>query len=77
MYNQMNIPEIINKGKEAGGDIIDKGIDLIKEIFVNVKVDINSNNSALAGIVVDEIERTPQLKASLASSIVKGINDYA
>lgn len=77
MYNQMNIPEIINKGKEAGGDIIDKGIELIKEIFVNVKVDINSNNSALAGIVVDEIERTPQLKASLASSIVKGINDYA
>lgn len=77
IYNQMNIPEIINKGKEAGGDLIEKGIDLIKEIFVNVKVDINSNNSALAGIVVDEIERTPQLKASLASSIVKGINDYA
>lgn len=76
IYNQMNIPEIINRGKEAGEKMIDKGIEIIKDFTVNVKVDINSNNTLLAGIVVDEIERTPQLKSSLTASIVKSMNDY-
>jgi hypothetical protein len=76
IYNQMNIPEIINKGKEAGGDLINKGIELIKEIVLNVKVDINSNNSMLAGIVVDEINKNPQLKADFVSNIVKSTKTY-
>ena len=76
IYNQMNIPEVINKGKEVGGDLINKGIELIKEIVLNVKVDINSNNTMLAGIVVDEISKNPQLKADFVSNIVKSTKTY-
>lgn len=78
----INIEDIKNKAGEMlekGGGKAKEAYEDIKKFFgeLTVKVDINSNNTVLAGIIVDEIDRTPQLKASLASSIVKRIDDYA
>jgi hypothetical protein len=77
----INVEDLKNKGGnmlEKGGEKAKEAYDEIKKFFgeLTVKVDINSNSPELAGIVVNEIERNPQLKASLASNIVKSTNDY-
>ena len=77
----INVEDIKNKAGEMlekGGDKAKEAYDEIKKFFgeLTVKVDINSNSPELAGIVVNEIERNPQLKASLASNIVKSTNNY-
>jgi hypothetical protein len=77
----IDIEDIKNKAEEIlekGGDKAKEAYDEIKKFFgeLTVKVDINSNSPELAGIVVNEIERNPQLKASLASNIVKSTNNY-
>lgn len=68
--------DLYKGGKEKGRELINEGLEKLG-IDLRVSVDINSNNTLLAGIIVDEIERTPQLKATLASSIIKSIKDYA
>ncbi len=77
----INVDGIKNKTQdllEKGGDKAKEAYDEIKKFFgeLNVKVDINSNSPELAGIIVNEIERNPQLKATLASNIVKSTNNY-
>ena len=77
----INVEDIKNKAGEMlekGGEKAKEAYDEIKKFFgeLTVKVDINSNSPELAGIVVNEIERNPQLKASLASNIVKSTNNY-
>lgn len=66
-------------------DLLEKGVDKAKDVYkdvkdffgqVDVKVDINSSSTQLAGIVVDEIAKNPQLRAELASNIVKNTKNY-
>jgi len=77
--------ETYNEYAPQGKELLEKGIDKTKEIYrevkdffgeLNVKVDINSNSSELAGIIVSEISRNPQLRAELASNIVKNTKNY-
>jgi hypothetical protein len=77
----INVEDLKNKG----GNMLEKGGEKVKEAYedlkkfigeLNVKVDINSSSPELASIIINEIERTPQLKASLASNIVKITNTY-
>jgi hypothetical protein len=77
----INVEDIKNKTQELlekGGEKAKEAYDEIKKFFgeLNVKVDINSNSPELAGIIVNEIDRNPQLKATLASNIVKSTNTY-
>jgi hypothetical protein len=66
--------ELFEKGKEKGGELLNDA----KNFFgsVDIKVDINSNSSQLAGIVVDEISKNPQLRAEFVSNIVKNTKAY-
>ena len=77
--------ETYNEYAPQGKELLEKGIDKTKEIYrevkdffgeLTVKVDINSNSSELAGIIVSEISRNPQLRADLASNIVKNTKNY-
>jgi hypothetical protein len=77
----INLEDIKNKTQELlekGGEKAKDTYEDLKKFFgeLNVKVDINSNSPELAGIIVNEIERNPQLKATLASNIVKSTNNY-
>lgn len=67
--------EILDKGLEKGKEMFNNA----KEFFgaIDIKVDINSNSSQLAGIVVDEISKNPQLRAEFVSNIVKNTKAYA
>ncbi len=66
--------ELFEKGKEKGSELLNDA----KNFFgsVDIKVDINSNSSQLAGIVVDEISKNPQLRAEFVSNIVKNTKAY-
>lgn len=79
---QETIDEYIPKAKE----LMEKGVEKGKEVFkdakeffgsVDIKVDINSSSTQLAGIVVDEISKNPQLRAEFVSNIVKNTKAYA
>jgi hypothetical protein len=79
---QETIDEYIPKAKELMEKGIEKGKEMYKdakEFFgsVDIKVDINSSSTQLAGIVVDEISKNPQLKAEFVSNIVKNTKAYA
>ena len=67
--------EILDKGLEKGKEMFNNA----KEFFgaIDIKVDINSNSTQLAGIVVDEISKNPQLRAEFVSNIVKNTKAYA
>lgn len=69
--NLPSLDNIKNKGKELINEGLEKlGIDL------TVKVDINSNSTLLAGIVVDEIEKNPRIAAEFVSKILKPSNTF-
>jgi hypothetical protein len=77
--------EIYNEYAPKAKDLLEKGTEKVKEGYkdlkefigeLNVKVDINSSSPELAGIVVNEISRNPQLRAELASNIVKNTKNY-
>ncbi len=79
---QETIDEYIPKAKE----LMEKGVEKGKEMYkdakdffgsVDIKVDINSSSTQLAGIVVDEIAKNPQLRAEFVSNIVKNVKAYA
>jgi hypothetical protein len=77
----INVEDLKNKAGnmlEKGGEKAKEAYEDLKKFFgeLNVKVDINSNSPELAGIIVNEIDRNPQLKATLASNIVKSTNTY-
>lgn len=78
--------EVIDEYGPKAKEILDKGLEKGKELFkeakeffgaVDIKVDINSNSTQLAGIVVDEISKNPQLRAEFVSNIVKNTKAYA
>ncbi len=78
--------EAIDEYGPKAKEILDKGLEKGKEMFkeakeffgaIDIKVDINSNSSQLAGIVVDEISKNPQLRAEFVSNIVKNTKAYA
>jgi len=68
------VEKVLESVKEAAG----KGYETVKEIVTKlvVSVDVNSSSSELTGMVVNEINRNPQLRSDLASSMVKSIKDY-
>lgn len=69
------IPEnLIEKSKGKLQELNNNVKDFIGQL--DLKVDINSNSTQLAGIVVDEISKNPQLRAELASNIVKNTKNY-
>ena len=77
--------ETYDKYLPKGKDLFEKGVDKAKDVYqdvkdffgqIDVKVDINSSSTQLAGIVVDEIAKNPQLRAELASNIVKNTKNY-
>ncbi len=69
--NLPSFDNIKNKGKELINEGLEKlGIDL------KVQVDINSNSTQLAGIVVDEISKNPQLRSEFVSNIIKSTKTY-
>ncbi len=79
---QETIDEYIPKAKELMEKGVEKGKEMYKdakEFFgsIDIKVDINSSSTQLAGIVVDEISKNPQLKAEFVSNIVKNTKAYA
>lgn len=66
--------ELLERGAEKAKEGYKDLKDFIGEL--NVRVDINSNSSELAGIIVSEISKNPQLRAELASNIVKNTKNY-
>jgi hypothetical protein len=68
------LPEDLRKKSEP---LIERGKEYLREAFdLNVKVDINSNSSQLAGIVVDEISKNPSLRAEFVSNLVKSSKTF-
>jgi uncharacterized protein YejL (UPF0352 family) len=78
MYNNSGIKEPVEKVLESVKDGASKGYDAVKEIVTKlvVSVDINSSSTELTGMVVNEINRNPQLRSDLASNMVKSMKDY-
>ena len=69
------LPEDLKKKSEP---LIERGREILRDVFdLNVRVDINSNSTQLAGIVVDEISKNPQLRAEFVSNIVKSTKTFA
>jgi len=66
--------ELLEKGFEKAKGMV--GATSMNDIDLNIKVDINSSSALLAGIVVDEINKNPQLKADFVSNIVKSTKTY-
>jgi hypothetical protein len=66
--------ELLEKGFEKAKEMV--GATSMNDIDLNIKVDINSSSALLAGIVVDEISKNPQLKADFVSNIVKSTKTY-
>ena len=66
--------ELLEKGFEKAKEMV--GATSMNDIDLNIKVDINSSSALLAGIVVDEINKNPQLKADFVSNIVKSTKTY-
>jgi len=66
--------EMLDKGIDKGRELINQGLEKMG-IDLRVQVDLNSNSTLLASMFVDEIDKNPQLKSSLATSIVKNITD--
>jgi hypothetical protein len=72
---ELDLPSL-DQMKAKGKELIEKGKESIGELSLNVKVDINSNSAQLAGIVVDELEKSPTLRRDFVSSIVKSSKEY-
>jgi len=68
--------ELLERGSEKGRELINEGLEKLG-IDLRVSVDINSNSTQLAGIVVDEISKNPQLRAEFVSNIVKSTKTFA
>lgn len=66
--------ELLEKAQEK----IKEGVNSAKEIIsrLTVSVDVNSSNTELATIMVNEISRNPQLRSELASNMAKSFKDY-
>jgi hypothetical protein len=73
----INIPESFEDLKKMAEPAIEKGKEILREMGVTVKVDLNSSSQLLANMVVDEIIKNPQLKANFMDSITKNIKEYA
>jgi hypothetical protein len=74
---ETNIPESFEDLKKMAEPAIEKGKEILREMGVTVKVDLNSSSQLLANMVVDEIIKNPQLKANFMDSITKNIKEYA
>ncbi len=68
--------ELLERGTDKGRELINEGLEKLG-IDLRVSVDINSNSTQLAGIVVDEISKNPQLRAEFVSNIVKSTKTFA
>ena len=66
--------QLLEKGKEKAGEAYDAVKEIVSKLVVSV--DINSSSSELAGIVVNEINKNPQLRSDLAANMVKRVKDY-
>ncbi len=82
----LNIQEKATEVLEKAKELIERGIEKGKDAYeglkgftgsVDIKVDINSNSTQLAGIVVDELSKNPQMRAEFVSNIVKSTKTYA
>lgn len=68
--------EMLDKGIDKGRELINQGLEKLG-IDLRVQVDMNSSSSQLAGIVVDEISKNPQLRAEFVSNIIKSTKTFA
>jgi hypothetical protein len=82
----LNIQEKATEVLEKAKELIERGIEKGKDAYenlkgftgaVDIKVDINSNSTQLAGIVVDELSKNPQMRAEFVSNIVKSTKTFA
>ena len=70
---------VMEKGTEIKEKIKEVIEPLLKDFTgaINIKLDVNSNNSQLASMVVDEIMKNPQTRADFINSITKSEKTYA
>lgn len=69
------VEKIIDAGKKAGSEAVNFVKDKLTS-QVDIKVDLNSNSTELAQMFVNEINKNPQLRSDLASSLSKGMKNY-
>jgi hypothetical protein len=62
--------------KEKSSDITNEVSKVLGEIFLNVKVDLNSQSAELANIIVNAIGSDADLKRKLASSLIQNDNEF-
>jgi len=69
---------VIEKGTEIKEKIKEVIEPLLRDFTgaINIKLDVNSNNSQLASLVVDEIMKNPQARADFINSITKSEKTY-
>lgn len=72
---EMNLPSVENV-KEKSKELIEKGKEKLQEFGLILKVDINSNSTQMAGIIVDEIQKSPALRREFVESLVKNSKQY-
>lgn len=68
-----NLQETIDKKAE---EVKDRGKDLLRELGITVRVDLNSTSPELAEMFVAEIDRNPKLKSDLAQKILGNKREY-
>jgi hypothetical protein len=74
---QADIPESFEDLKKRAEPIIEKGKEVLRDLNLMVKVDINSNSTLLANMIVDEITKNPQTKANFVSILTKDNRAYS
>ncbi len=75
LLNELNLPELINKGAEEAKKNIKAGAEAMG-IDLNVKVDLNSSSPQLASMVVDEIMKNPRARAGFVENILGNKKEY-
>jgi hypothetical protein len=77
-YIEQNIDTDLMKDmlREKSSDITNEVSKVLGEIFLNVKVDLNSQSAELANIIVNAIGSDADLKRKLANSLIQNGNKF-
>jgi hypothetical protein len=79
VYNQYSpqATDLLKELEKKAEPVIEKGKELLRDLNVMVKVDINSNSTLLANMLVDEITKNPQAKANFVSILTQDNRAYS
>ena len=79
VYNQYSpqATDLLKELEKKAEPVIEKGKELLRDLNVMVKVDINSNSTLLANMLVDEITKNPQTKANFVSILTQDNRAYS